>query len=332
MTMAHEVTIATATVDDAACILALQHLAYQTEAAIYDDRTLPPLRDTLEDLAGRFETRRFLKAAGGERIVGSVRAFQQGDTCFVERLIVDPGWRGRGIGTALLREIEARFPSVRRYELFTGHRSERNIRLYERLGYRAFRHERVNEKVTLVYMEKRMPDLRLRLNRLELIAATKELLEAEPNREDFARALQAEVPTNWPTPLYDDDARQFFLRVVSENLEAVGWTAWYILLPGEQGGTTLIGAVGACGLPDDDGRIIIGYSLLDQFHGRGYATEALRGFLDWVRPHPRLQTAVADTFPHLAASIRVLEKNGFVRRGAGADEGSIRFELAIRSR
>jgi [ribosomal protein S5]-alanine N-acetyltransferase len=128
-------------------------------------------------------------------------------------------------------------------------------------------------------------------------------------------------------PLYDADARQHFLRVVTENPEAVGWTSWYILLlRNESEKKTLIGSVGACGLPDDDGTIVIGYSFLDQFHGKGYATEALGGFLEWAARNPSLRRVIADTFPHLAASIRVLEKNGFVRCGAGSDVGSIRFQ------
>jgi [ribosomal protein S5]-alanine N-acetyltransferase len=158
----------------------------------------------------------------------------------------------------------------------------------------------------------------------------KNLLEAENDLPRFARRLAAEVPKNWPTPLYDNDARQYFLRVVSENPAAVGWTAWYILLLGDSGKKTLIGSVGACGLPDDDGAIMIGYSLLDQFHGKGFATEALRGFLEWTRRHPGIRRVVADTFPHLKQSMRVLEKTGFVRCGSGADEGSIRFEVVVR--
>ncbi len=320
--------ITLATPDDAQELLSLQRLAYQTEATIYDDYTLPPLLETLDDLTARFEIRQFLKAVDGDRIVGSVRAYHDGETCFVERLIVHPEYRRQGIGMALLNEIEARVSSARRFELFTGHKSESNFRLYERLGYRAFRQQQVNEKVTLVFLEK--TNLTIRLARLELIAATKALLQAEADHSQLGRVLQAEVPCNWPTPLYDNDARQFFLTAVSEDPEAVGWTAWYILFPDEFGKKTLIGAVGACGLPDEDGKILIGYSLLDQFHGKGYATEALRGFLDWVKPYPRLRKVVADTFPHLTASIRVLEKNGFVRHGIGADEGSIRFELAVR--
>lgn len=143
-----------ATVEDADTILALQRFAYQSEAAIYDDFTIPPLTETLADLKARFGDRRFLKAIEDGQIVGSVRAFQDGVTCHVERLIVHPDYRRRGIGTALLNEIETVFPNARRCELFTGHKSAGNIRLYQRLGYREFRREQVNEKVTLVYMEK----------------------------------------------------------------------------------------------------------------------------------------------------------------------------------
>ncbi len=164
------------------------------------------------------------------------------------------------------------------------------------------------------------PSLTITLARLELVAATKELLQAEGDHTQLARCLQADIPENWPTPLYDNDARQFFLSIVTKNPEAVGWTNWYILLPDQQGKKTLIGGVGACSLPNENGEILIGYSLLDQFQRKGFATEALRGFLDWAKQHPGLRKVLADTFPHLTASIRVLEKSGFVQSGPGADE------------
>jgi [ribosomal protein S5]-alanine N-acetyltransferase len=172
--------------------------------------------------------------------------------------------------------------------------------------------------------------LKIRTARLELIAANKELFQSESDLSQLARGLEAEVPSNWPPPLYDDDARQHFLGIVSRSSEAIGWTAWYILLFDSADRKTLIGGVGACGLPDDNGAIVIGYSLLDQFHGKGYATEALRGFLEWTRRHPGLRKVVADTFPHLTASMRVLEKCGFVPCGSGTEEGTIQFELSVR--
>ena len=144
-----------ATIEDAAVILDLQRLAYQTEAAIYDDYTIPPLVETLDQLREQFHTKRILKAVEDGRVVGSVRAFQKDTTCFVERLIVDPEHRNRGVGAALMHRIEATYPAAGRFELFTGHKSVNNLRLYERLGYREFRRQPVSEKLTLVYLERR---------------------------------------------------------------------------------------------------------------------------------------------------------------------------------
>lgn len=145
-----------ATVDDAATILELQRLAYQTEAAIYDDYTIPPLVETLDELRGQFSVQQFFKAVDDGQIVGSVRAVQKETTCHIGRLIVHPDCRRRGIGTALMGYVEMAFPDAARFELFTGHRSENNIRLYERLGYRALRREPVNERLTMVFLEKRV--------------------------------------------------------------------------------------------------------------------------------------------------------------------------------
>ncbi len=146
--------ISLATIDDAAAILDLQHRAYQSEAAIYDDFSLPPLLETLAQLRDQFPDKCFLKATEDDHIVGSVRGFHTASTCHVERLIVDPEYRKRGIGTALLQQIEVAHLSATRFELFTGHKSVNNIRLYQRRGYRPFRREVVSQKVTLVFLEK----------------------------------------------------------------------------------------------------------------------------------------------------------------------------------
>ncbi len=148
--------IRNAIIEDAEAILALQRLAYQSEAAIYGDFTIRPLTETFADIKDRFHDRRFLKAIEDGQIVGSVRAFQDEEACHVERLVVHPDYRRRGIGMTLLKVIESCFPAARRFELFTGHKSESNIRLYERIGYRTVRQERINEKVSFVVMEKRV--------------------------------------------------------------------------------------------------------------------------------------------------------------------------------
>jgi GNAT superfamily N-acetyltransferase len=141
---------------DAETILVLQKLAYESEARLYDDWSLPPLVQTIDSMRSDIEGGVLLKADYDGALVGSVRARLAGDTCHVGRLIVHPGSQGGGIGTRLMRALERRreFAQTRRFELFTGHRSEGNIRLYERLGYRRCREQAVSPAVTLVFMEK----------------------------------------------------------------------------------------------------------------------------------------------------------------------------------
>lgn len=143
-----------ATLSDAEAILALQKLAYRSEAEIYDDFEIPPLRQTLAEMQQDVVRQLVLKATLGERIVGSVRAHEHEGACQIGRLIVDPACQGCGIGRRLMAAIEERFRGVQRYELFTGHRSERNLAFYRKLGYVAFRSEAVSGRLSIVYLEK----------------------------------------------------------------------------------------------------------------------------------------------------------------------------------
>jgi hypothetical protein len=54
-----------------------------------------------------------------------------------------------------MHAIEAAFASVSRFELFTGNKSERNLYLYHKLGYRGFREQQITDAVRLVFLEKR---------------------------------------------------------------------------------------------------------------------------------------------------------------------------------
>jgi ribosomal protein S18 acetylase RimI-like enzyme len=148
------VAITAASTRDAEAILALQKLAYQSEATLYDDWSLPPLTQTIDSLHEEFTHSIVLKATLGERIVGSVRARQNGDVCAIGRLVVHPEVQGKGIGSQLLCSIEARFVRVAKYELFTGSKSEGNIRLYRRHGYTITRTEPLSQTVSIVFMEK----------------------------------------------------------------------------------------------------------------------------------------------------------------------------------
>jgi ribosomal protein S18 acetylase RimI-like enzyme len=147
--------ITRATPADAAAIHELQRLAYRSEAELYGDWSIPPLVELLAATELAVAEMLVLKATISGRIVGAVRGRLESDTCHVGRLIVHPEAQGRGIGTQLMRALEEATPAARRYELFTGERSARNLHLYAKLGYRKFRTAPLSPQVTLVFLEKR---------------------------------------------------------------------------------------------------------------------------------------------------------------------------------
>ena len=138
---------------DMACILALQKLAYRSEADRYQDETLPPMVQTIEALQEAFKRLVILKAVMDDVIVGSVRAHAEGDTCFIGRLIVHPDFQNQGIGQILMHQIENAFSHVKRFELFTGHKSDGPLHIYRKLGYKRFKEKKLATH-TLVFLEK----------------------------------------------------------------------------------------------------------------------------------------------------------------------------------
>jgi len=148
------VSISYASLADAEDILALQKMAYQSEAILYNDWSIPPLTQTIESLRDEFPNSVILKASVGERVIGSVRAKTSGDICSIGRLFVHPEFQGKGIGSRLLQSIERSCNSVTKFELFTGSKSENNICLYQRAGYRITRTQPLSPTVSITFLEK----------------------------------------------------------------------------------------------------------------------------------------------------------------------------------
>lgn len=164
-------------------------------------------------------------------------------------------------------------------------------------------------------------------DRLALIPAGPRLLEAElRGREALQHELAASVPASWPPHLYDDNAIRWTLRQHASVPDFANWGMFYIVLLDGQGGT-VIGTVGYKGPPDDDGVVEVGYGLLDEYQRKGYATEATRALINRAFSDDRVQEIVAETLPHLNASIAVMQRCGMVFKGDGSEAGVIRFHL-----
>lgn len=166
-------------------------------------------------------------------------------------------------------------------------------------------------------------------DRLSVVPATVAHARAEiADRAEFARLLQATVPDDWP-PESTADALPLFLGWLEAAPDQVGWFGWYARL--RISGTsarTLIGGGGFLG-PPTEGIVQIGYSMLPGFQGRGYATELVGGLVRWAGAQAGVSCIVAETEWANPASVRVLEKSGFVRTGLAGEHGGARFELRL---
>ena len=161
--------------------------------------------------------------------------------------------------------------------------------------------------------------------RLSLVAATTELIKKDiEGRDALSAALDVSIPTSWPPDLYGPRAMQFALAQLGDSAEC-GWSFWYLLTHDEP--SELVGIGGFKGRPDESGSVEIGYSILADFQGKGYATEAVARLVGWAFSHHNVNEVCAETFPHLVQSIGVLQKNGFELTGAGSETGVVRYAI-----
>ena len=180
-------------------------------------------------------------------------------------------------------------------------------------------------------MSERLPNPKLlRTPRLDLIAATLAHVEAELEASSrLGSLLGAEVPEGWPPGEYDRDAQEFFRECLERGGdEVVGWYGWYAVRRADAAGPVqVVGAGGFLGPPSPEGEVEIGYSLLPETRGQGYATELVRALLEHAFTHPDVQRVVAHTAEGNEASAAVLTRAGFSPAGSGAEPGSLRFEI-----
>lgn len=94
------------------------------------------------------------------------------------------------------------------------------------------------------------------------------------------------------------------------------YAAWLIELPDGK----RIGDLCFKGL-DPAGMAEIGYGLLPEYWGKGYATEAVRAMVQWASEQPNVKRIEAETEENNAASQRVLQKVGFVPLNKNGEEG-----------
>jgi ribosomal protein S18 acetylase RimI-like enzyme len=143
--------------EDLAEVFDLQKLAYQSEAQLLNDFSIQPLTQTLTEAREEFSKYNnsvILKLIDEDnKIIGSVRAHEENGRVYVGKLLVHPNYQNQGWGANLLKAIETYFAN-KTFELYTTSKSERNLHLYQKIGYKEFKREKATETYDMVFLEK----------------------------------------------------------------------------------------------------------------------------------------------------------------------------------
>ena len=123
----------------------------------------------------------------------------------------------------------------------------------------------------------------------------------------------AETMKYIPRPLVknNEEALELIAKIDSgiENNEGINWAIT------EKGSPKLIGIIGYYRTKPEHYRSEIGYMLLPEFHGKGFASEAIEIAVQFGFNEMKLHSIEAVLDPENKASERVLQKNGFIKEG-----------------
>jgi RimJ/RimL family protein N-acetyltransferase len=171
------------------------------------------------------------------------------------------------------------------------------------------------------------PERTLRTRRLLLVATTLAHIEVElRDPQALGALLQASIPASWPPGEYDRDALEFFHeRLLAGGASHVGWYGWYALTCDTQGKReTLIAGAGYFG-PPSHGSVEIGFSVVPEARGQGYASEMVNGLVAHAFAEQAVQQVIAHTFDANIASTRVLIGCGFQRVGTVGEAEMVEY-------
>ncbi len=158
-----EVTLSRANMDDVEELHAMQVRAFKELLEKYQDFDTNPGNESVEKVGARLQQdfTFFYYICIGQQKVGAVRVVDQkesGKNKRISPIFILPEFQGKGIAQEAIRLCEEAHGSEN-WELDTILEESRNCYLYEKMGYRRTgRTEVINERLTLVFYEKKEAD------------------------------------------------------------------------------------------------------------------------------------------------------------------------------
>ena len=147
------------------------------------------------------------------------------------------------------------------------------------------------------------------------------------DRDRFGHILNAKIPGMWPPEHLDAPALEWTLRWLQDPAHDPSFSAYWLILRDSPDGRVLVGVVGFKDMPSNDGSVEIGYGVVEDYRRRGFASEGARALLAHAFAYSNVQRVAAETYPHLAPSLGVMEKCRMHFVGDGSEPGVVRYAI-----
>jgi len=152
--------------------------------------------------------------------------------------------------------------------------------------------------------------LKIETNRLIIIPLSDQQMQETINKESCQEIKTAFIE------MYDNS--------IKYPKDRIWYVLWGIYLKNNL--DTTIGNLSFKG-PSVNSVVEIGYGINDEYQNNGYMTETLIAITNWAKKQENVKYVQAETTIDNIASIRVLEKSGFIHTGKNRQEGPMyRYE------
>ncbi|GAA0706638.1 GNAT family protein [Paraclostridium ghonii] len=145
-------------------------------------------------------------------------------------------------------------------------------------------------------------------NRLILIPITLEITKSLINGSSKeVENLGIKCDKKWPTKDTID-----ILPIINASLEKskipTGFETWMIV---DKNNKKIIGDIGFHGEPNENGKVEIGFVLVEHEREKGFGFESLNAIMDWLDFQESVKVIKAECLISNKSSARILEKVGF---------------------
>lgn len=291
----------------------------------FEEKALTP-----EEMAARIQQSFYLV---GE-VDGEVRAFAgasewKGRSAYrftrETSIYVESGYAGSGIATPLFRALldQLRERGYHSAVATIAGSNQRSIHFHEKVGFiKKGQLDAIGYKfgewIDAGYWQLMLTDKEevpmLQSSRLDMIRIGESGAEGL-----FAIRSHPEVSLFTRRPLDRSVAdTRAFVQKIEAGIESREWLYWMIK---EKQSGKVVGTLCLWHFDETRSQAEVGYELHPDFWGRGYTTEALDRLLRYAFEEMALKELRAYTDQGNHASIRVLEKCGFIRRGTAEERG-----------